>query len=230
MSNVKHKNCIVRQLAKIAKSRLCKNDYEQEVAPTGATPEQKEIYLKLCKLQKDGETVTNPVASFADPEKLKTLSHEEKQRYILSLCADYVSVKKYLDGITCWNTLIQDFAVFKAYFDDPVTGILTILPMIVFTLAGINFIVALVSACGKKYGRAYNLIMSIVLAACAVVILFRPFIAVKDAWEGSILAYFKDLVDSGYYMLIASAALGVLQLIFGLCFCKSLKRKEKKVK
>ena len=52
MSNVKHKNCIVRQLAKIAKSRLCKNDYEQEVAPTGATPEQKEIYLKLCKLQK----------------------------------------------------------------------------------------------------------------------------------------------------------------------------------
>ena len=70
-----------------------------------------------------------------------------------------------LDGITCWNTLIQDFAVFKAYFDDPVTGILTILPMIVFTLAGINFIVALVSACGKKYGRAYNLIMSIVLAA-----------------------------------------------------------------
>lgn len=72
MSNVKHKNCIVRQLAKSAKSRL-------------------------CKLQKDGETVTNPVASFADPEKLKTLSHEEKQRYILSLCADYVSVKKYLD-------------------------------------------------------------------------------------------------------------------------------------
>lgn len=135
-----------------------------------------------------------------------------------------------LDGITCWNTLIQDFAVFKAYFDDPVTGILTILPMIVFTLAGINFIVALVSACGKKYGRAYNLIMSIVLAACAVVILFHPFIAVKDAWEGSILAYFKDLVDSGYYMLIASAALGVLQLLFGLCFCKSLKRKEKKVK
>lgn len=97
MSNVKHKNCIVRQLAKSEKSRLCKNDYEQEVAPTGATPEQKEIYLKLCKLQKDGETVTNPVASFADPEKLKTLSHEEKQRYILSLCADYVSVKKYLD-------------------------------------------------------------------------------------------------------------------------------------
>lgn len=45
MSNVKHKNCIVRQLAKIAKSRLCKNDYEQEVAPTGATPLTQKPYV-----------------------------------------------------------------------------------------------------------------------------------------------------------------------------------------
>ena len=52
MSNVKHKNCIVRQLAKSAKSRLCKNDYEQEVAPTGATPEQKEIYLNFANCKK----------------------------------------------------------------------------------------------------------------------------------------------------------------------------------
>lgn len=101
MSNVKHKNCIVRQLAKSAKARLCGNDYRQEAnIPAGATPEQKEIYLKLCKLQKEGETVANPVASFADPEKLKTLSHEEKQRYILSICADYVRVKKYLEEKT----------------------------------------------------------------------------------------------------------------------------------
>lgn len=87
MSNVKHKNCIVRQLAKSAKSRLCKNDYEQEVAPTGATPEQKEIYLKLCKLQKDGETVTNPVASFADPEKLKKHCPTKKNNATYSLFA-----------------------------------------------------------------------------------------------------------------------------------------------
>lgn len=39
----------------------------------------------------------NPVTSFADPEKMKTLSHDEKQRYILSVCADYVSMKKYID-------------------------------------------------------------------------------------------------------------------------------------
>lgn len=136
----------------------------------------------------------------------------------------------YLDGITCWNTLIQNFAEFKAYFDEPVVGILTILPMLVFTLAGINFIVALISACGKKYGRAYNLIMSIVLAAGAIVALFRPFLALQEAWDNNVLAYFRDVIDSGFYMLIVSAGLGVLQLLFGLCFCKSLKRKEKKVR
>lgn len=98
MSNVKHKNCAMRQLAKSAKATLCKNDYESECsAPLGATPEQKEIYFKLCKLKKDGESVVNPVTSFADPEKMKTLSHDEKQRYILSVCADYVSMKKYID-------------------------------------------------------------------------------------------------------------------------------------
>lgn len=142
----------------------------------------------------------------------------------------YVYGISHFDGITYWNTLIQDFAQFKAYFDDPVAGILTILPMILFTLAGINFIVALVSACGKKYGRAYNLIMSIILAACAIVLLFRPFIAMGEAWENNLGLYFKSVIENEYYLLIVSAALGVLQLVLGLCFCKSLKRKEKKVK
>lgn len=142
----------------------------------------------------------------------------------------YVYGIAHFDGITPWNTLIQDFDQFKSYFEDPVAGILTILPMILFTLAGINFIVALVSACGKKYGRAYNLIMSIILAACAVVLLFRPFIAMGEAWENDLVAYFMSVIENEYYLLFVSAGLGVLQLILGLCFCKSLKRKEKKVK
>lgn len=85
-------------MPKAQKQGFAKNDYESESsAPLGATPEQKEIYFKLCKLKKDGESVVNPVTSFADPEKMKTLSHDEKQRYILSVCADYVSMKKYID-------------------------------------------------------------------------------------------------------------------------------------
>ncbi len=141
---------------------------------------------------------------------------------------------RYLDGISCWNTMIQDFATFKTYFDNPVKGVLTILPMIVFTLAGINFIVALVSACGKKYGRAYNLIMSLILAAGAIVLMFRPFladlVADKTLYEGSILTFFLNTIEGQQYMFFVSAGLGLLQLIFGLCFCKSLKRKDKKAK
>ncbi len=141
---------------------------------------------------------------------------------------------KYFDGITCWNTLIQNFGEFKGYFENPVAGILTIIPMIVFTLAGINFIVALVSACGKKYGRAYNLVMSIILCLGGVFMMFRPFIvdlfaADASVWQGDIRAFFGSVIG-GQYMFIVSAALGVLQLVFGLCFCKSLNRKEKKVK
>ncbi len=134
-----------------------------------------------------------------------------------------------LDGIVYWEMLIKHTDVFKAMFEDVATGIVAIIPMIVFTLACINFIVALVSACGKKYGRAYNLIVSIVLAAGAVTISFIPYIAIGE-WDGGLLGYFGDIVESEYYMLFVSAGLGLLQLIFGLCFCKSLKKKEKKVK
>lgn len=141
---------------------------------------------------------------------------------------------QYLDGISCWNTLIQNFAEFKDYFSNPFAGILKILPMIVFTLAGINFVVALVSACGKKYGRAYNLIMSIILAAGAIVLMFRPFLAdlvtTKEFYGGDILTFFLKTIEGQQYMFFVSAGLGLLQLIFGLCFCKSLKRKDKKVK
>ena len=140
----------------------------------------------------------------------------------------------WFDGITYWNMLIQDADAFSLLFSDVLGGILTIIPMILFTLAGINFIVALVSACGKKYGRAYNLIMSIVLAAGAIVLMFRPFLADlvtdKTLYEGNILAFFLNTIEGQQYMFFVSAGLGLLQLIFGLCFCKSLKRKDKKVK
>ena len=136
---------------------------------------------------------------------------------------------RYLDGISCWNAMIQDFGAFKAYFDNPVVGILTILPMIVFTLAGINFIVALVSACGKKYGRAYNLVMSVILAGLSVFMVFYTFICFNAEGE-ELLPYLLGIVEEQEFALFVSAGLGLLQLILGLCFCKSLKRKDKKVK
>ncbi len=169
----------------------------------------------------------------------------------------------FFDGISSWNLLIQNPNAFASLFSDVVLGIITIVSMVLFTLAGINFIVALVSACGKKYGRAYNLIMSIILAAGAIVILFVPMLYAKDtnhlnyllerqcgiismssntdyytiytALESgealTFMSYIKDyVIGKGLYLLFAGLGLGLLQLILGLCFCKSLKRKDKKVK
>jgi len=99
MSNIKHKNCALRTLAKSAKSRLATNSYDQDElsAPKDVTPEQKAIYVKLNKLKRAGESVINPVAQLADEKILGSLSHEERQRYIIKLCADYVSVKNYME-------------------------------------------------------------------------------------------------------------------------------------
>lgn len=135
----------------------------------------------------------------------------------------------WFDGITYWDMLIQDADAFSLLFSDVLGGILTIIPMILFTLAGINFVVAFVSACGKKYGRAYNLVMSVILAGLSVFMVFYPFICFHTEGE-ELLPYLLGIVEEQEFALFVSAGLGLLQLIFGLCFCKSLKRKDKKVK
>lgn len=98
MSNIKHEQCPIRNLAKTAKSRLAKNCYDQDeiTAPKNLTPQQKEIYLKLIKLARNGEEVSDPISKFADEKKLCSLSREERQRYVLSLCADYIQIKQYI--------------------------------------------------------------------------------------------------------------------------------------
>lgn len=102
MSNTKHKNCALRALAKTAKNRLGNNAYDKDelTAPRNVTPRQKEIYVKINKLKRAGQNITNPVAQLADEKILRSLSHEEKQRYIIGLCADYVSVKNYMEKQT----------------------------------------------------------------------------------------------------------------------------------
>ena len=74
----------MRTLAKSAKSRLGQGTYDKDEinAPKSVTPNQKELYVKLLKLKRDGKDVSNPIAEFADNEKLTKLSHEERQRYI----------------------------------------------------------------------------------------------------------------------------------------------------
>lgn len=133
------------------------------------------------------------------------------------------------DGISGWITLFKDTDFFKALFDHSVLfGILYILPMALLVLAGINFLVALISACGKKYGRAYNVVSSLLIGLFAIAVLFTQFILNNEEGLG-FGAYYKAFVTKEYVVL-AGAALGLLQIIFGLCFTKSLERKEKKAK
>lgn len=97
MSNTKHKDCTIRNMAKSAKKRLGANDYSCQIAPKNATVEQKSMCEKIIALKNVGEEIVNPVAQLADKDLLNSLSHEERQRYILKLCADYIAVKKFFD-------------------------------------------------------------------------------------------------------------------------------------
>ncbi len=128
------------------------------------------------------------------------------------------------DGITSWAIICTQFAALKeAFATNVMAGIILILPAILLTLAGINFIVAFISACGKKYGRAWNVISSILIAAVAIFAMFAQLIG----FEGSFVEYFQAIINGGLYAYIIVAALGLIQLILGLCFTKSLVRKPK---
>ena len=99
MSNVKHPKCAIRNMANEAKARLKNNAYaETNAIPKNITSEQQVIYFKLRQMKKDGVALTHPVDQLGDEQKLATLSHEEKQRYIINLLADYVKVKQIVEN------------------------------------------------------------------------------------------------------------------------------------
>lgn len=109
MSNIKHKKCKMRELAQEAKARLSDNTYDpgRPPIPKNASPQQRDIYVKLYEMRRDGEGVENPITAFGDPKKLAELSHEDKQRYILQLCSDYVSMRVALDEAQSFYNLIS---------------------------------------------------------------------------------------------------------------------------
>ncbi len=139
----------------------------------------------------------------------------------------------YIDGIACWELLVTDFANFKAMFEaDMVAGILAIMPMALFTLSCITFIVALISACGKKYSRAFNLIWAIIIFVAGLAVIFTPYFAPDEAlakvlFDGedkiSIFNYLQYMFQDGKaYCIVAPAALGLIQLLFSFFFLRSL--------
>lgn len=139
------------------------------------------------------------------------------------------------DGIGGFELLIKDFASFKELFElDILLGIAAVVPMALFVFAGVTFIVAFISALGKKYSRAFNVIWAILTFVLAVAIIFLSYITAKtiatdESVTLTIADYFKlYLGDGKQYAMFAPALLGLLQLIFSLIFLKSLNIKEKK--
>lgn len=132
-----------------------------------------------------------------------------------------------LDGISGWITLFKDSSSFKTAFDSSVLfGIAKLVPMALLLFAFANFLVALISACGKKYSRAYNVVSSFIIGLLAIAVIFTSLLTSKE--EGgaslSITEHFSKLANGGYLVFV-NAALGLVQIVLGLCFIKSLDRK-----
>lgn len=103
MANVRHPECAIRSLAKQAKLRLrdgARSYGDRSFFPQGASPSQQRIYIRLKELSERGEEVVNPIRQLADAELLSGLSHDEKQRYVFQLAADYIAMKRELDNRT----------------------------------------------------------------------------------------------------------------------------------
>lgn len=127
------------------------------------------------------------------------------------------------NGIGVFESLINDFEAFKESFaSDLISGIFALLPAIIFVFAGISALVALIALFGKKYGRAFNFIWSLIVLAAAVVFLFAPVIA-----GSPVLEYFSGLViEQQAYGVLIVVGIALLQFIFALFFCKSMKKKK----
>ena len=128
----------------------------------------------------------------------------------------------YFNGISFIEMLIKNFEAVKGL--DVIPLVSAILPSALFVFAGANFLVALVAAIGKKYGRAWNLIVSILIAAIAVLILIAPILFENRQFVDYFL---NDIIGGQQYFLLVGAGAGVLQLLFSLFFLASLKKKVK---
>lgn len=120
MSNVPHPKCAIRSLAVEARKRLIEDDYYPSVLEPSKSfsPSEREVFLKLRDLYERGEDVTNPVEQLADKKYMESLPHDERQRYVINLCANYVDMKRELLSRLASNpTAFEDRKNKKAYFE-----------------------------------------------------------------------------------------------------------------
>lgn len=192
------------------------------VAKTKAKAEKKSgisrnVFVMICALLFIGLSV---VGCLINNETIKL--PEEGFKWVDSI--------GYFDGITQWQNLVEDAKGFGAMFENVGVGIVTIIPMILFTLSCLIFVVDFICACCKKYGRFTNFLFGLVIGGCGILMLFYEFLFLQ---AGGIVeinqlgSYLKEtVVDNQGYVLIGSAVLGLVYFIFSCVFLKTLKKKR----
>lgn len=140
----------------------------------------------------------------------------------------WLSGISYFDGISIWAGMIKDFTIFRGTINalGPLGGFAYLVPLLVFTLSGINFIVAFVSLCGRKYGRAFNVLFSLIIGGLAIFAMFAPYFCGFKALGVGIVDYLKFVATKEMCFAIIGAGIGLLQIIFAFVFIKSMYRKE----
>ena len=140
----------------------------------------------------------------------------------------WLSGMAYFDGISVWANMVKDFDAFKSTISllGPLGSFAYLTPLLLFTLSGINFIVAFVSLCGRKYGRVFNLLFSLIIGGFAIVAMFGPFLMVGKDLGMTAVEYLKGIATKELCFTIIGAGIGVLQIIFAFIFLKSMYRKE----
>lgn len=98
--------------------------------------------------------------------------------------------------------------------------IYSLLPFVLFVIAGIQAIVAIVSLIGKKYSRAFNIVASVIIAGIALVVMLYP-VNAKSVGDNM-----NFILSNTYYMAFVGAGLAVIELILSLAFIKPLGYKE----
>ncbi len=129
----------------------------------------------------------------------------------------------YFSAIGDFEMMIKDFGAFKAAVVASYGA--SLIPILLFVFAGVDFIVAFISACGKKYSRAFNLVWSILVFLLSVGMLFVGYLAEAHPAETDMIGYIQDLASEYCVVLVAGVVIGLVQFICSLCYLKTLERK-----
>lgn len=143
----------------------------------------------------------------------------------------------FYNGIYLWELLFTYPEYFAASFGAGVGwGLAELLPMFIFTLSCVDFIVCVIGIFLKRYGKTYHLLLGAAICAMSVALVFVPYINIVnvDASIGvandlTISQYFTSIFNPQYTTLYFAPAIGVVRLICAILFALRFKKRKKEM-